>query len=81
MAKATMWSRGKTMMPEQEVLKVVKQCYEEALRLQPDSEKARQGLARTLFACKRYDEAIGLYDKLIEANPTKKNRNTLYRMN
>jgi tetratricopeptide (TPR) repeat protein len=73
MAKATMWSRGKTMMPEQEVLKVVKQCYEEALRLQPDSEKARQGLARTLFACKRYDEAIGLYDKLIEANPTKKN--------
>ena len=52
-------------------------CYEKALALQPDNEKALAGYARALFARGMYQEAQEIYDKLLVLNPEKKS----YRLN
>ena len=41
-----------------------RQCYNEALRLRPDSEQALAGLARTDFNLQHYDEATSAYRRL-----------------
>lgn len=51
----------------------VRTCYEQALRLQPDSERALVGYARALFADGSYQQAIDTYEKLLELQPEKKN--------
>ena len=51
----------------------VRTCYEQALRLQPDSERALVGYARALFADGCYQQAIDTYEKLLELQPEKKN--------
>jgi tetratricopeptide (TPR) repeat protein len=48
-------------------------AFEQALRLQPDSERALQGLARAYFYYHRYDEALKAYDRLLALRPDKKN--------
>ena len=53
------------------------QCYQEALKLQPDNEKALVGYGRALFARELYQEALETYDKLLTINPEKKS----YRLN
>ena len=45
--------------------------YEQALELQPDSEKAMRELARICFKQKQYSKALALYDKLVAAKPSK----------
>lgn len=47
-------------------------CYREALKLQPDSEKAQSGMARALFNRGCYAEAQVVYDQLLAAYPDKK---------
>lgn len=51
----------------------VRTCYEQALRLQPDSERALVGYARALFADGCYQQALDTYEKLLELQPEKKN--------
>ena len=53
------------------------QCYQEALKLQPDNEKTLVGYGRALFARELYQEALETYDKLLTINPEKKS----YRLN
>ena len=53
------------------------QCYQQALKLQPDNEKALSGYGRALFARMMYQEALETYDKLLTINPEKKS----YRLN
>lgn len=43
--------------------------YHEALKLQPESQKALQGYARALFDKECYKEALDAYDKLLAGNP------------
>ena len=47
-------------------------CYQEALKLQPDNEKALVGYGRSLFAREMYEEALETYNKLVDINPEKK---------
>lgn len=47
-------------------------CYEKALELEPDNERAMAGYARCLFSRSRYDEALEAYDTLLKAQPDKK---------
>ena len=44
-------------------------CYRLALGIQPDNEKAQAALARTLFANQEYDEALDIYNALLERQP------------
>ncbi|MCR4603026.1 MAG: tetratricopeptide repeat protein [Prevotella sp.] len=44
-------------------------CYRRALQLQPDNVRAQSGLARSLFACKQYEEALQLYRQLTAQQP------------
>ena len=52
-------------------------CYQEALKLLPDNEKALVGYGRALFVRMMYQEALETYDKLLTINPDKKS----YRLN
>ena len=45
--------------------------YEEALRLEPDNERALAGQARSLFNAEHYDEALTCYDRLQLLRPEK----------
>ena len=45
------------------------ECFRHALQLQPDSERALAGLARSLFTTQHYGEAQGLYDRLMTIKP------------
>ncbi|MBR5747869.1 MAG: tetratricopeptide repeat protein [Prevotella sp.] len=47
-------------------------CYQQALALEPENEKAQQGYARALFDQERYQEALEAYDKLLTIQPEKK---------
>ena len=47
-------------------------CYQKALELSPEHEKAQQGYARSLFDLGRYQEALEAYDKLVTIQPEKK---------
>ena len=47
-------------------------CYEQALKIEPDDEKARLGYARALFNEGRYEDALSAYDRLLEIQPDKK---------
>ena len=51
----------------------VRTCYEQALRQQPDSERALVGYARALFADGCYQQALDTYEKLLSQQPEKKN--------
>ena len=53
------------------------QCYQEALKLLPDNEKALVGYGRALFVRMMYQEALETYDKLLTLNPDRKS----YRLN
>lgn len=53
------------------------QCYQEALKLLPDNEKALVGYGRALFVRMMYQEALETYDKLLTINPDRKS----YRLN
>ena len=44
-------------------------CFREALKLQPDNQRALAGLARALFASQSYDEALSLYEQLLLQQP------------
>ena len=46
--------------------------YERALELNPNSERAMWGVAKEWFKHQRYQDALGLYDKLLVMNPDKK---------
>jgi tetratricopeptide (TPR) repeat protein len=46
--------------------------YELALRINPNSERALQGLGRLLFQDEYYDQALNVYNQLVEINPDKK---------
>jgi tetratricopeptide (TPR) repeat protein len=46
--------------------------YRRALELNPDSERAKWGLAKELFKGGRYEGALDLYNQLVELNPDKK---------
>ena len=48
-------------------------CYQQALNLQPENEKAMQGLARALFNEERYEEALEVYNKLVKLQPDSRN--------
>lgn len=48
-------------------------CYEQALALQPDNEKALKGYARALFSKEKYSEALEIYNRLLTINPDKRN--------
>ena len=48
-------------------------CYQQALQLKPDNEKALQGYARALFNGEQYLSALEIYDKLLELQPDSKN--------
>ena len=50
-----------------------KDCYQKALELMPENERAMAGYARSLFADQDYEQALGLYDRLLESQPHKKN--------
>ena len=52
-------------------------CYQEALKLLPDNEKALVGYGRALFVRMMYQEALETYDKLLTINPDRKS----YRLN
>ncbi len=45
--------------------------YEEALRCDPDNERAARGRARQLFGCGEYEQAERIYDRLMERFPDK----------
>ncbi len=47
-------------------------CYQRALEMEPENEKALQGYARALFDTGRYQEALDAYDKLLSIQPEKK---------
>ena len=47
-------------------------CYQKALTLKPDDDKAMQGYARALFNEERYEEALEVYNKLLEQQPDSK---------
>jgi tetratricopeptide (TPR) repeat protein len=47
-------------------------CYQKALELEPENEKALQGYARSLFDMGRYQEALGAYDQLLTLQPEKR---------
>lgn len=47
-------------------------CYQKALELEPENEKAQQGYARALFDQERYEEALAAYDQLLSKNPDQK---------
>lgn len=47
-------------------------CYQKALELEPENEKAKQGYARALFDLGRYQEAMEAYDQLLTIQPEKK---------
>jgi tetratricopeptide (TPR) repeat protein len=44
-------------------------CFREALKLQPDNQRALAGLARALFASQHYDEALARYEQLLLQQP------------
>ena len=46
--------------------------YKRALELNPKSERALWGLAKGLFKKAEFEEALGLYNQLLEINPDKK---------
>lgn len=52
-------------------------CYQEALKLLPDNEKALVGYGRALFVRMMYQEALETYDKLLTITPDRKS----YRLN
>lgn len=47
-------------------------CYQKAVELEPENEKALQGYARALFDQMAYQEALEVYDKLLAINAGKK---------
>lgn len=47
--------------------------YQKALEFQPDSERALLGYARALFRMENYEEALGIYDRLLTIQPGKRN--------
>lgn len=47
-------------------------AYQMAIAIKPDSERALQGYARTLFDMERYEEALHVYDTLVGSHPEKK---------
>jgi tetratricopeptide (TPR) repeat protein len=47
-------------------------CYEQALAMEPDNEKALMGYGRALFSREKYREALAVYDKLVTISPEKK---------
>lgn len=51
--------------------------YRRALDLNPQSERAMWGLAKELFKENRFEEALSLYNQLVELNPDK----TSYQLN
>ena len=51
---------------------VAKKNYAKALELQPDNERALAGYARVLFNEGDYQEALGIYDKLLSLKSEKK---------
>ena len=44
-------------------------CFRQALLIEPDNERAKAGLARSLFALHDYEEALGIYEQLLELKP------------
>lgn len=58
-----------TFAPEKDAL----YCYQKALELEPENEKAQQGYSRALFDLGRYQEALEAYDRLLTIQPDKKN--------
>ena len=48
------------------------ECYRKALDLQPDSLKAKSGLARALFRIGNYEGALKAYEQLLEEQPDTK---------
>ena len=52
--------------------KDAKFCYQKAVELEPENEKALQGYARALFDQMAYQEALEVYDKLLTINAGKK---------
>ena len=48
-------------------------CYEQALRLQPDNERALAGKARLLFNRQHYAEAQQIYERLLDIKPEHRN--------
>ena len=51
----------------------LKDCYEQALRLQPGQERALVGYARALFAEGDYQGALDTYSQLLAQQPEKRN--------
>ena len=49
-----------------------KDNYAKAVKLQPNNERALVGYARALFAENSYQEALAVYDQLLELQPEKK---------
>ena len=49
------------------------QCFQEALALNPDDEKAMAGIARASFSSGNYDTAIEYYERLLQLKPDSKN--------
>ena len=47
-------------------------CYEQALAMEPEHEKALTGYARALFSRGKYSEALAIYDRLLTISPDKK---------
>ncbi len=53
------------------------ECFRMALQQKPDSERALAGLARSLFSSRNYEEALGLYERLM----TMKSDHRTYQLN
>jgi len=53
------------------------ECYQKAVDLQPESEKAHAGLAKALFEQECFEESLAEYEQLAEAHPDKR----IYRLN
>ena len=47
------------------------ECFQKALDLQPDNERAMLGYARAQFSYKNYEEALEAYDDLLSLHPDK----------
>ena len=52
-----------------DALPVPADCFRQALKLQPDNQRAMAGLARALFASQSYDEALARYEQLLQQQP------------
>lgn len=64
-------SSGIRQLDDESLTAVV--CYEKAVQLQPDSERALAGYAKALFNAGRTTEAADNYERLTLMNPDKRN--------